>query len=144
MKVNMKPITYILRLVLFSIVAAILIYFAKPMIFPKINESEIPINAHYVVPVKSKIIKDALVKRAWTFSGNRTSYTISFPDSSKDTLAINAIENNQSIFGVTLSKKDDINIITLTKGKNSTIIIPVPMLISLIDKGVINIDGDDE
>lgn len=135
-----KPITYIFRGIFLILLAGILFLLSRQLLFPVVAEVSTPVNTeHYVIPVKSGIIKDAL-KTLGTVTSSSDGIKVTVPASAADKLGLSQIQANAEMFGSTVSRDVEQVVVTLKEGDGSTILVPVPMLVSLIDRGVLTIN----
>lgn len=135
-----KPITHIVRGIALLLLAGILFIYSRQMLFPVAAEVSAPVNTeHYVAPVKSGIIKDAL-KTIGTVTSSSDGIKVTVPASAADKLGLGQIQANAEMYGATVSQTVEQVVVTLKEGDGSTILVPVPMLVSLIDRGVLTIN----
>lgn len=134
-----KPITYIVRGIFLILLAGILFLLSRQMLFPVVAEVTTPVNTeHFVIPVKSGIIKDAL-KTLGTVTSSSDGIKVTVPTAAADKLGLGQIQANAEMYGSTVSRDVEQVVVTLKEGDGSTILVPVPMLVSLIDRGVLTL-----
>lgn len=126
---------YILSFLYLAILVAILGYFGRGLIFTDERVVETVIDAERnVVPVKEKELKSAL-KSIGDVSSISGGIKLSIPSSSKDKIAADQLLRDEKAYGVHVENNSERFVITMSGGPGSTILVPTPTFIALVDRG---------
>lgn len=133
----MKPINYIARAILALLFLTFLGYCSKDLLIGNIGKTDVPIDTErYVVPIKKNILKESLsqIGEVSSVSGGME---LRLPSSAGDKIAADQIRENIRSFGISIRHEEETLVLTMSRGPGSTILVPVPTFVALVDRGII-------
>lgn len=135
----MKPINYIVRTIALLVLAGFLGYCSKDLLIRNLGKTDVPIDTErYVVPIKKNILKESL-SQIGEVSLESEGMKLRLPSSAGNKIAADQIRKNNQSFGISISNEGDGDtlVLTMSKGPGSTILVPVPTFVALVDRGII-------
>ena len=149
----MKLSTFLVRAFFLAIMVAILLFLGRHIFFPSVDhssENDDQKNAvtqldkeRNVVPVETHLLEKSL-QDVFDVSSSGGSLTLSFKTSSESKWAVDQLETRQSENGITITRDAGTTVVMLSEGSfcgglSGTTSVPVPMLVSFIDNGVLQL-----
>jgi len=133
----MKPITYIARTLALIVLAGVLVFVSRELLIRNVGKTNVPIDTdRYVVPIKKSILKESL-SQIGTVSSVSDGMKLTLPSSARDKIAADQISANEQSFGISISNEGETLVLTMSEGPGSTILVPVPTFVALVDRGII-------
>lgn len=141
----MKPNNNIGRAIVRTIVIAIVFlgftgllgYCSKDLLIGNTGKTEVPIDTErYVIPIKKNIFKESL-SQIGEVSSVSDGMELRLPSSAGDKIAADQIRENIQSFGISIRHEEETLVLTMSKGPGSTILVPVPTFVALVDRGII-------
>lgn len=96
----------------------------------------------YVVPIRSSVIKKGL-KNLGTITTSGDHFILALPAEHKDKIAAQLIMNEPEHYGATIKIDGGRILLSMKEGPRSTVLVPIPTLLALIDRGVLSINEEE-
>lgn len=135
---------YLLYAVLLIILTGILCITGKDLLQAKATDADEHVDTkRHVVPIRTNLLQKSL-KDVGTVTISGDEVTIVIPANHKDKIAVDKIVSNPELYGATVEIEADHFVLILHEGPRSTVLVPIPTIIALIDREILSLKQEKE